>query len=539
MKFKSLFLAALSASMLLTGCGGNNVDQSSVVDSGSSSSEQSGQASVAERKAALASFIKKVAPNNVTMEISVSGGTGSSNYTSYYLGADAFMVSQGDSSQGILVNNDQGFFLFTVEEGNLSFHGCQGLGNDITTYFTTPSGVLADTKLYQYVDFEGEGYSFDFNTKQMIKDLTSYVSKGTGSTCLYFLLNLVGSTGSYYKYVSSLNLTIASDLSYADLTVKLAAGKTIQTYACHLSDFGATEVAAVSTYLAEAKDFAAPSAWDEDCTKAISSVFAGKESDVIFPIGLVSASFDQQALVYSSEESESEENEGEEGAGEKTPAYNYAGIQWTHYGDDLTKGYGKALVSAGYEYAGSQESSDDGYTHYYYQKEFSAQTEEEGATYIQCDWYYVSSIEEFTCQIYLATDALRYECGTVAEANAKIAEINETATYDIPLLSESEAIKGTISVADYSSLYQESIGCTYYYIFDLTFASETEATSYAKSYIASISGSYQDTGSFDFDEDGAVAYVVPYGQSYAAALQILKGQMDSGDYVIEIRAFGI
>ncbi len=536
MKYKSLFLAALSASMLLASCNNNNNTQSSVFDSVSEdSSEASSEDNTAKRKAALASFIKKVAPNNVTMKISASGGTKTSEYTYYYMGADAFMVSQDDVNQGILVNNDQGFFLFSVEDGELSFQGCQGLGNDITTYFTTPSGVFADGDFSSYVDLEGEGYSYDLNTKQMIKDLTSYMSKGTGSTCLYFLLNLVGSSYSYYKYVSSGNLTIAPDLSYADVTVKLASGKAVLTYTCRLSDFGTTDVKEVSDYLADAKDFATPTAWDEGCAEAISSVFAGKESDVIFPKGLVSASFAQEALVYSGS---SDDSDAEDGSASSATTPDYAGVQWTHYGDDLTTSYGKMLLAAGYEYAGSQKSSSDGYTHYYYQKEFSAQTEEEGATYIQCDWYYYSSLQEFTCQIYLAQDAIRYECASVEEANAKIAEINTAATYDIPVLTESDAIKGSIAVADYTFLYEESYGYAYYYTIDLTFGSEADATAYAKNYIASISKDYSDTGKYNFDQSGAVIYGVVSGQSYEALLQVIEGKTTSGDYLVEIIAVG-
>ncbi len=530
MKKKHLIVAALSATMLLAGCNGGGNNNSSV-DSGEASSEiTSSEDNTATRKAALGSFIKSIAPNNVTMKINASAGSESADYTYYYMGADAFMVSDGEETQGILANKDQGFFLFTVDDGVLNIHGCQGLGNDITTYYTTPSGVLADSDFYQYVELEGDGLVYELNTKQMIKDLTSYMSKGTGTTCLYFLLNLVGSNGNYYKYVSGASLTLAEDGSYADMSVKLISGKTVLTYTAHFSDFGTTEVKAVSDYLANPKDIAAPTGWDEDCSKAIDSVFADKASDIIFPSGLVGAAFDQQALVYSSEDEDDSSAEA---------SYTYAGIQWTFYGKDLTKGYGKMLEDAGYDYVGSQKSSSDGYTHFYYQKEFTAQSEDSGATYIQVDWYYYSSLKEFTCQIYLATDAMRYSYATVEEANEKIAAFNKVATYAIPTLEESEDIVGDIEIGNYTDLYAATSGYSYYFTIDITFADESKALAYAESYISSLSSTkYADTEEYSWDEDGAVLYGVVSGANYTALLEVIEGKTTSGSYVVEIMAVG-
>ena len=517
-------MAALSASMLLAGCDNVGNKQTTSLDS----------------ETALKTFVQNVAPNNLTMTLNASSGKNSFDYTYYYLGADAFMMTDGtDNNQGILVNNDQGFFLFTVKDNKVNLQGCQGLGNDITTYFTTPSGVFADSTFYSYIDVddvtaESNTYSYDLNTKQMIRDLTSYMSKGTGSTCLYFLLSLVGSSGSYYKYVSSANLTIASDASYADVKVKLSSGKGVFTYTCHLSDFGKTDVKAVSDYLANAEDIAAPTAWDEDCSNSIKSVFAGKESDVIFPKGIVGASFDQQALVYTNK---SEDDEDSSSSSSSETSFTYAGVQWSFYGKDLKTSYGDMLEKAGYEYVGSQVSKSDKYTHYYYQKEYAAQTKDEGAVYIQCDFYYYSGTKEFTCQIYLAQDALRYENLSLTDANAKIAEINATAEYDIPVLAESESIK-TIDVADYTSISAQSYNVSYYYVIDITFEKEDEAKAYAKAYIASISTNYADTGTYTWEDDGAVEYAVTSGSNYLAILEIVEGKASDGTYLVEIRALG-
>ena len=538
MKNKHLIMAALSASMLLAGCNGggnnNNSTVSSETSSETSSEIASSEDNTAARKAALASFIKNIGPNNVTMKLTASSGSESADYTYYYMGADAFMVSDGKETQGILANKEQGFFLFTVDDGEVNLHGCQGLGNDITAYYTTPSGVFSDNNFYKYIDLEGDDFVFELNTKQMIKDLTSYMSKGPGSTCLYFLLNLVGSQGSYYKYVSSASLTLAEDGSTADMSVRLASGKTVVTYTAHFSDFGTTDVKAVSDYLASAKDIPTPTGWDEDCTKSINSVFGDKASDIVFPSGLITAAFDQQALVYSNKS----EDEDSESTSEET-AVTYAGVQWSFFGKDLTESYGKMLKDAGYTYVGSQESSSDGYTHFYYQKEFSAQTKDEGATYIQVDWYYYSSLKQFTCQIYLATDALRYNYETVALANEKIAAYNKVATYAIPTLAESEDIVGDIEIGDYTNLYADTYGYAYYFTVDITFSDEKKALAYAEAYISSLSSTkYADTEKYDWDTDGVVIYGVVSGGNYAAVLQVIEGKTSTGNYVVELVAIG-
>ncbi len=528
MKSKHLIMAALSATMLLAGCnGGGSNNNNSEISSEITSSEDNTEA----RKAALATFIRNIAPNNVTMTITASASGESANYTYYYLGADAFMVSEGDEAQGILANNDQGFFLFTVENGALNIHGCQGLGNDITTYYTTPSGVFADGDFAQYVELEGDGLVYELNTKQMIKDLTSYMSKGTGSTCLYFLLNLVGSSGSYYKYVSSASLTLAEDGSSADVNVRLASGKTVLNYTAHFSDFGTTDVKVVSDYLADAKDIPAPTGWDKDCTSAINSVFGDKASDIIFPSGLVTAAFDQQALVYT--------NDDDTDASEED-SYTYAGVHWTSYGKDLTESYGAMLKAAGYEFVGSEKSSTDGYTHFYYQKEFAAQTEDSGAKYIQFDWYYYSSLKEFTCEVYLATDAIRYSCATVAEANDKIASYSDVMTYAIPSLAESEDIIGDIEISDFTDLYAEEYGYSYFLTIDIAFTDEKKAIAYAEAYISSLSSTkYADSGEYSWEDDGAVLYGVRSGANYAALLEVVEGKTTSGEYVVEIMAVGL
>ncbi len=529
MKSKHLILAALSATMLLAGCsvGGNNSNSS--VSSEVSSEIASSEDNTAARRAALGTFIKSIAPNNVTMNIAESASGESTDYTYYYMGADAFMVSDGEDTQGILANKDQGFFLFTVDDGVLNLHGCQGLGNDITNYYTTPSGVFADGDFAQYVELEGDGLVYELNTKQMIKDLTSYMSKGTGSTCLYFLLNLVGSSGSYYKYVSSASLTLAEDGSSADVNVRLASGKTVLNYTAHFSDFGTTDVKVVSDYLANAKDIPTPTGWDEDCTKSIESVFGDKASDVIFPKDLVTAAFDQQALVYTSDDDADASDED---------SFTYAGVHWTSYGKDLTESYGKMLKDAGYNYVGSQKSSTDGYTHIYYQKEYSAQTADEGATYIQVDWYYYSSLNEFSCEIYLATDAMRYSYATVAEANDKLASYSDVITYSIPSLAESEDIVGNIEISDYTDLYADSYDYGYFLTIDITFTDEKKAIAYAEAYITSISSDYMDTEEYSWKADGAVLYGVVSSGGYIAMLEVIEGKTTTGDYVVEINAIG-
>ena len=474
---------------------------------------------LAKRKEVLDKFIENITPNNVTMEVNNSKRQDAFSY--YYLGKEAYVADGGDIDHGALVNKDQGIFHFSLYYGDgLSLDYCEGLGNDITAYFITPSVVFADPDFYNYIELEGEGYSYSLNTEQMIKDVTSYLSEGTGSACLYYLLWLLGSTA-YYKCVTSASLTIAPDASYADVEVKLASGETVLTYTCHLYDFGTTDVKAVSDYLANPQDIPVPTGWNEGCTEAIGKVFAGKESDIIFPTGLISASFGQSVVVY---------NAGSDDDVSDTES----GVQWTHYGDDLTESYGALLKENGYEYVGRQKSSSDGLMHYYYRKEYAAQTEDKGALYIQCNFYYVSSTQEFTCWIYLTQDAMRYENLSLSDANAKIDEINATAEYDIPSLAESESIK-SIDVADYTLVY----GYTYYYAIDVFFENEDEAKAYAEAYIASISESYSDTGRYSWEDDGAVQYEVTKSSSYLVIFSLTEDEATDGTYFVEIIAAGV
>ena len=462
-----------------------------------------------KRKEVLDEFISNVSSNNITM--TVTGCYDNGEVTFYYLGDEAVVSNSTAGTDGLLVNKDQGIFSFTLDGDTLNIGGCQGLGDNLGDRWNAIPKFFAHPDFFNYINLRGDDYSFDLDTWAMIDDFKSYMNGGTGSNCLWHLLQFPGfNCSAWYKYLSSANLTIAPDGSYADVTVKLGQ---LLSFSCHLFDFGKTDVEAVSNYLADPQDIVAPTDWDEDCSSAIGSVFPGKESDVIFPKGLISASFCQSTLVDIVDAN----------------SENTIGVQWTHYGDDLTENYGTLLQENGYENAGSQMNEFDGYTHFYYRKEYIAQTENKGASYIQCDWYYVSSTKEFTCQITFVQDALRYENLSLSDANAKIDEINVIADYDIPSLTESETIM-SISVADYTSVYEESDNVSYACVFDIFFEKEEDAEAYGEAYIKSISNYYSQYRDYIWDEDKTVQYTAGYN----AYLIVTESEVASGGYVIEI-----
>lgn len=521
MNKKNLLLTVLSASALLVGCNqnGNNSSLSESVDP------------TVARKSAMAGFIKSIKKNNVTMSVTASDGTASITTKTYYMGGDAFVRDTGTAREGILANGDQGFFYFSLDDKDqFTWLGCQGLGNDITTYFVTPSNVFADDDMYAYFDYEGEGYTFTFNAKQMRKASSSYVSSygAKGDGCLYYLCSLVAGDASYYSYVSSLSMDLDSDGSKAVLTMAVASGTDVVTYTATFSDFGSTSVKAVADYLSDPKDFAAPTAWSDESKEAIDTVFKTSEKDatgdIIFPTGIINGTFYDGALGYQSKDASG------------NTVFVPAGIQWQNYGSDLTSSYGKLLMSKGYVYAGDtdEDNSSDGYHHYYYTKEYSAQTDSTGAIDIQCDMYYYSRSKLFVCQIYFVQSPIYKTYSTVEDANKVITTINAVATYDVPSLATSDKLVGEIGVSDYTAIYS-SQGYRYYYMFSIGLDSEASAKAYAEAYVASLSSSYADTKNYSFAEDGMVVYAVLNSQGTADALVgVSYGTSSDGGYGVSI-----
>lgn len=491
MKKRALFLAVLSAGMLLTACG-ENPEASST---SSTPSDTTSQVLEARRKA-LAGFINNIGANNVTMSIS---GT-STSYKRYYLGADAFVAESADSTEvqqaGILVNGDQGFFYFTIENGAVNISSCAGLGNDITGYFIVPS-MLANDDFQKYYNLEGQGYVYQLDTKQMIKDVRY----------LYYLCNLLGFDGSKYQYTSSLTLTLNEDGSEAKLKLVLKSGGQTATQIATFTNFGTTDVKAVSDYLKNPQEIKAPTSFTETTQNAIESLFGEHAEDVIFPTGLATATFGDSPMTSSNQ---------------------LVAVEWQNYGEDLRKPYAKLLTAAGFEFGGSEVSESDNLTHYLYQKEIEPQKTEGrvGAKYIVCDLSYGSSTKEFTAIFYNGTLGYKETYTTIADANSTgIAYMNGVMTYDIPELPATTDLKGEITITDNT----QSSDYSYYFVVALEFATKEIAMNYAQDYLDYLEAtSYKDTEEATFAKDGGVIYAAPNVSSPTALLSVSVVQSTSG-----------
>lgn len=489
MKKRALFLAALSVGMLLTACG-NSQEDSSTKPSDTTSEV------LAARKKALAGFIDNIGANNVTMSVS---GT-SSSYKRYYLGADAFVAESADSSEvqqaGILVNSDQGFFYFTIENGAVNISSCAGLGNDITNYFIVPS-MLANDDFIQYYNLEGQGYVYQLDTAKMIKDVRY----------LYYLCNLLGLDGQNYAYTSSLTLTLNEDGSEAKLKLTLkSAGQTV-TQIATFSNFGTTDVKAVSDYLKNPQVIEAPTAFTDLSQQAIEQLFGERADAIVFPTGLATGTFGDSPMTSNGQ---------------------LLAVEWQNYGEDLRKPYAKMLTAAGYEFGGSQVSESDNLTHYLYQKEIEPQKAEgrQGAKYIVCDLSYGSTAKEFTAIFYNGTLGYKETFATIEEANSTgFKYMNEKMAYDIPELPATSDLKGNITITDNS----EGSNYSYYFVVSLDFATKEIAMSYAKDYLELLETyHYVDSGEATFEKDNAVIYAAPNVSSATALLSVNVIQSGAG-----------
>ena len=492
MKKRALFLAALSVGMLLTACGNNPAESSTSTTSSDATAEI-----LAARKKALAGFITNIGANNVTMSVS---GT-STSYKRYYLGADAFVAESADSSEvqqaGILVNGDQGFFYFTIEDGAVALSSCAGLGNDITNYFIVPS-MLANDDFIPYYNLEGQGYVYQFDTKKMIQDVRY----------LYYICNLLGISGQYYTYTSSLTLTLNEDGSEGKLKLTLKNGGQTVTQIATFSNFGTTDVKAVSDYLKNPQVIEAPTSFSESSQTAIEQLFGENAEDVIFPTGLATATFGDSPMTNDNNQ--------------------LVAVEWQNYGEDLRKPYAKLLTAAGYEYGGSQESESDGLTHYIYQKEIEAQKAEgrQGAKYIVCDLSYGSSAKEFTAIFYNGTLGYKETYTTIADANKTgFAYMNSVMAYDIPELPATSDLKGDITFTDNSANSDYS----YYFVVSLNFATKEIAMSYAEDYLEELATyHYVDSGETTFEKDGGVIYAAPNVSNATALISVSVVQSTDG-----------
>ncbi len=528
MKKSALLLGVLATSLALCGCGGNN-DNSDSSDSSFSPEE------IETRRAALANFIVGMGKNNLTLKV-----TGANSSLRYYLGSDAFVTEDtaSKSQSGVLANKEQGFYYFTVNaDDTLTFSGCAGLGSDIASYYITPYNVFASDDMREYYDLtsgsnKDDSYTFKFDTTKMIADYTS-----GDSTAIYYLAYLLGAYDSssstvYYSYVTSLELTLAKN-GNASIKLKYKTGVSTQTQTATIYNIGTTTVKAVDDYLKNPKTFEAPTDFTEASKKAISSIFADHESDIVFPAGIATAAYMDSPLQYS---------DG-----------TYAGIEWVNYGaGNLTKKYAAKLLSKGYELdqvVPAKESSD-GYTHYYYTHEFADQieaaeatedteaVEAKGAVYIVADIYYSSSYDTFTVQFYTEEAPLYWTYETVADANVKIAAINasESKKYSVPNLPESSNITSEILVESDIRIYPYYYYYTYYYIFVLEFDTEANAVAYANSYIAAINSEkkYVDTGKYTIEKDGQATFAAPNASAAEALINVVAGETSVGTYAVNI-----
>ncbi len=490
MKKKALFMGILSATVLLAGCGPAQNQESSGADANT------------VRRTALSNFVKGVAKCNLTME---TKGYYSSRV--YYMGADAFVeedVATGAQS-GVLVNGDQGLYGFDIEGDELVFAGCEGLSNDIPSYYITPATILADDDFMDYYVLTGEDLTFDFDTATMVVSDYQF---------LYYTCALLLGNGEYYTYVSSLSLKLNEAGNEGTLTLKLKVDSSKITGIATFKDIGTTSVKAVADYLESPKEMATPTDFTASTKAVIKSVFADNASDIVFPTGLITAAYNDTPL---------------------TSSNTYVGAAWYSFGKDLHKKYGKMLESKGYEYQ-EADQDDNGVTHYYYAKAIKDQTDTEGRILIIFDLYYTSSVRRFMAMAMLAEDSMYFTYDTVAEANSgAIAKINEKATYDIPNLPESSDIKDGIFCIDSTVLYNYN----YYWVISVSFASEEAATSYAETYIASLaSTNYKDGEEYTLDEDGQVQYYAPSTSNPQATIIVAVGQLTGGDYAVNIAAAG-
>lgn len=481
-------MGVLSATVLLAGCG--PAQESSSIDANTI------------RRTALSNFVKGVAKCNLTME---TKGYYSSRV--YYMGADAFVeedVTSGEQS-GVLVNGDQGLYGFDIEDNTLVFSGCEGLSNDVPSYYITPATILADDDFMDYYDLTGDNLTFDFDTATMVVSDYQF---------LYYTCALLLGNGGYYTYVSSMSLKLNEAGNEGTLTLKLKVESSKITGIATFKDIGTTSIKAVTDYLADPQVIAVPTDFSSSTKAAIKSVFADNASDIVFPTGLVTAAYNDAPL---------------------TSGSTYVGAAWYSFGKDLHKDYGKMLESHGYEYQ-EADKDDNGVTHYYYAKVIKDQTDTKGQILIIFDLYYTSSVRRFMAMAMLAEDSMYFTYETVAEANSKaIAKINEVATYDIPELPESSDIKGDIVGVDSSALYNYN----YYWAISISFVSEETAASYAETYIASLaSTNYKDGGKYTLDDDDRVQYYAPSTTSVSATIVVAVGQLSTGDYAVNIAAAG-
>lgn len=507
MKKKALLLAVLSIGLILGSCGGDNPTPSSSADS----TDSSGTVDTA-RRTALRTFMNALGPNNVTMTTVSTGGSGAQSAKRYYFGADAFMVEDVDTGEqsGILVNGNQGLFYFTFENGEVVVDSCAGLGNNITSYLVTPS-MLTDDKYLSYLKLDGEGFVYEYDVTEMIKDVRY----------LYYTCAMLGITGTYYQYVSSLSLTLNEDGTQGRLSMKVKNGATTITSVATFTNIGTTANEALSTYLANPDVIATPTDFSDATKTVMANVFGEHASDVLFPTGLVTAAFADSPLVQNNA---------------------YVGVGWNSYGKNLKTAYGKLLKAAGYMLADSGEGSD-GLVHDYYQKEIAAQDEEShtGATYIVADLSYYSSTSEFSAYFYKSAGAYSEEYDSIANANAKgIAYINEKATYDIPELPATD--KAIINDEE-KILFMDRSGIetdySYFFAMGILFGNKEDALAYLESYVDLLEAThYLDSQRYTIEDDDVLLYFAPSTTSPRAALQL--GLYQDGDtYSFELIAYGV
>jgi len=498
MNKKHLIMGLAASCLLLAGCSSDTPAES--VPASSSDEVVTSQT----RYKALGSFLKSVSAGNLTLAVS-----GLAEYKVSYIDKAVIYEETIDSetyTYGYLVHGSDGIFSFDVYDDSVILGGCVGLGEAIDDAIITPS-ILAAANFTSYYDYStGPDYVINF-------DLSSIKQTTYGTYFLNYAAALVGAR-SYYSYITAMSLTLTPDNTSATLECTLTAGSTVLTAKGVFSDFGTTANKAVSDYIASNTTLEAPTAFSASCQEVINVVFGDNADKVVFPTGLVTASFGESAIY------------NDEGTA-------YLGITWTVYGKNLTNEYPTLLVNAGYESNDLYSGQDSyGYTHYGFTYTLTEATDEANATAIVCDTYYDSDTQSYSASFYIANlPNVSVEAGTIAELNeGPIAAINEVSDHDVPTFAESDVV-----VETYAYEYAGATGYeeySYYTIIELLIDDEEDAISYVTSYGESVeSAGYTDYG-YTLADQGGLVYYVPSadGNSFTNCVTIVLGLDDDEVY---------
>lgn len=513
---KNILLLGLAAGMLLAACQPKSDVSSSEVASSKeeisssvvtpSSSSSSSEATI-DRKAALISFMRKVADNNLTVEVN-----GLFEGKTYWLGTQAVLFEEADESgattrQGYLVNGKQGIFKYSLDAAGtaLTLGAFVDPSTDITDALICPAVTFTSSIFADYLLSAGGTeliYTFD---------LASLLNDQYGVYFVRYMLSVASLGSSVLKFVTSLSLILnAEDPTQATVSVALQDSSGIYSHNAVMTAFGSTENAVVSEYLKNPTEVKAPTDWSATAKKAINDVFKTDADKIVFPTGLVTYAFAD------------------------SPAYDdnnkVNGVTFSAYNGDIRTAYTALLEKAGYtknyDYCGANSTGDAvmGYT-----IEITPATDTAGAKLLLASIVYSPDDNATGAQFQYVQAPVTYDALTIEEANKQAVDaINKAATYDIPKLIASDVVtevnaKNFTGATNYESY-------AYAWQLELAIAKEADALAYAKSYIKAISSKYVDSGKYTLEENGVVVYYVAYGQQVAALLQIGLAYNSAGKY---------